>query len=321
MLHQLSTSTNDWQCGAYWRLLLVLAAVAALVLSLPTRLGAQEFPDPVGYVNDFAGVFYSDTLAGLEDALRLEEQETTAEIVVVTVQNLGGTTIEDYSVRLFKEWGIGKRGQDNGVLLVVAMEERDVRIEVGYGLEGVIPDGRAGRILDEAVLPEFREGNFALGILSGVYEIRLAIEDEGYSEPEADGGSSFVSGVIDFVITHLWLTSILTGLSIYMLSYMARTTEIWLGAIWGAIAGAVVGWVVAGALWGAVGIIPGAILGLILDAMLSAAYRGQVSSGHSSSWHRTWGGFGGMGRGGGFGGGFGGFGGGRSGGGGASRGF
>ena len=235
--------------------------------------------------------------------------------------DLGGATIEDYSVRLFEKWGIGKRGEDNGVLLIVAMAERDVRIEVGYGLEGVIPDGKAGRILDEAVLPEFRDGNYALGILNGVYEIRLAIEDDASGDPVTDSGTGFGSGVIDFVTTHMWITFIFTSFSIYMLSYMARTREIWLGAIWGAIAGAVVGWVLAGALWGFAGIFPGAIVGLILDAMLSAAYRGQVSSGHSSSWHRTWGGFSGMGRGGGFGGGFGGFGGGRSGGGGSSRGF
>jgi uncharacterized protein len=300
---------------------LCLLTVAMLAAPL-SGLRAQEIPGPTGYVNDFAGVFDAETAAALEDALRLAEEETSAEIVAVTVPDLGGTTIEDYAVRLFEQWGIGKSEDDNGVLLIMALEEREVRIEVGYGLEGAITDGRAGRILDEAVLPEFRDGNYALGMLNGLYEIRQAIENSDVAAPSSDTGSSDIATqVIDFIADHYWALLVFGPITIYMFGYMARTRSIALGAIWGAVVGWFAGWAIGGVLGGVVGVIAGAVLGLVLDAVLSTAYRGQVMSGGSTSWLGTRGGFGGLGTGRSGGTRFGGFGGGRSGGGGASRKF
>ena len=304
-------------------LLAAFSLFVVLALAAPSHgLQAQEIPDPVGYVNDFAGVFDADTEAELERILRLAEEETSAEIVAVTVTDLGGTTIEDYSVRLFEQWGIGKRGEDNGVLLILALEEREVRIEVGYGLEGVITDGRAGRILDEAVIPEFRDGNYALGILNGLYEIRLAIENSDGAVPSADSSSDdVITRVLDFLSDHYWALLIFGPMTIYVLGYMARTRSVALGAIWGGVVGWFAGWAIAGVLGGVVGIFVGAIFGLILDAILSTAYRGQVMTGGSTSWGSTWGGLSGLGAGRSSGTRFGGFGGGRSGGGGTSRRF
>ena len=93
--------------------------------------------------------------------LRDVEQQTTAEIAVVTVPSLDGMTVEEYASRLFKAWGIGKKGRDNGVLVLVAPTEHKMRIEVGYGLEAVLPDGLAGQIVRTECLPRFKEGDYA----------------------------------------------------------------------------------------------------------------------------------------------------------------
>src|SRR5512139_1419313 len=151
----------------------VSIALAAILLITSTVAG-QTFPEPQGFVNDFAGMMSSGARTELEEELVNFEKETSVEIAVATVNSLEGLTVEDYAVRLFEAWGIGKKDKDNGVLLLVSKEERKVRIEVGYGLEPVITDGRAGRILDDEVVPEFREGNYEQGIINGVRAI------EGY---------------------------------------------------------------------------------------------------------------------------------------------
>jgi uncharacterized protein len=302
------------------RLLLIAAAAALACAVLSPRSYAQEFPDPVGYVNDFANVIDAETEAGLEDALRLVEDETTVQLAVVTVADLGGTDINDYAVRLFEDWGIGQRGEDNGILFITAIEEREVKFELGYGIEPFITDSRAGRILDDEVLPAFSEDNFALGIVNGAYALRLALDETGYA-PGAEPPPRDDFGFLQPLADRVWLLIILGLASMYAIGLMARTKSVWLGAVWGGTVGGLTGWIIAGWAGLAAGIFGIGLAGLILDVMLSTAYRYQSSSGGSTAWHRTWGGFGGLGGGMRSGGGFGGFGGGRSGGGGARRGF
>lgn len=297
-------------------LVLTLSAIALALF--PGAAAAQELPKPVGYVNDFANVFPEEVRVNLEDALRQTEQETSVEEVVVTVPNLGGSTIEEYAVRLFEEWEIGKRSEDNGILLILAVEERKVRIEVGYGLEGYITDGRAGRILDEAVIPDLRNDEFALGLAKGALAIRMALDETGYTSGQpAPVEANPLDGLTDW----LWIIVTIGLTSIYLVSYMARTRSIWLGGIWGAGIGALGGFFLAPWFWIPIGLVAGGLLGLALDALLSSAYSNRSGSGRSTGWTHTWGGFSGAGRGPGSHGGFGGFGGGGSGGGGASRGF
>jgi uncharacterized protein len=298
----------------------VIFAAAALCPGGRTAL-AQEFPDPVGYVNDFAGVIPEDVEAGLEEALRLTEQETSVQEVVVTVKDLDGSTIEVYAVQLFEAWKIGQRGKDNGVMLIMAVEERRVRIEVGYGLEPYITDGRAGRILDESVIPDLRDGNYALGLTKGAQAIRLALDQTGYTagEPPPPSPDDFRVRVSAWV----WAVVGLGLVTVYLAGYMARSRGVWLGAVWGGLVGGFTGWVLATWTGFGLGALAGLFTGLLLDAVLSSAYRNRVRTGRSTAWRDTWGGFGGAGwrgSGGGTSGGFRG-GGGRSGGGGASRGF
>src|SRR5262249_8266042 len=133
-------------------------------------------PKPQGYVNDFAGVLDASAKAQLAALVRDTEQKTTVEIAVATVSSLDGMTIEEYANKLYHAWGVGKRGKDNGVLLLVSPLDRKVRIEVGYGLEPVLPDGLSGEIIRTALVPEFKNGAFAAGILAGARRIAEIVE-------------------------------------------------------------------------------------------------------------------------------------------------
>ena len=117
---------------------------------------------------DQAGLLSERDEAELEAALARFEEATTAQIVVATLESLQDLPIEDYGYQLGREWGIGQAGKDNGALLIVAPEEREVRIEVGYGLEGELTDAQSRTIIETRILPHFRQGDFAAGIKAGV---------------------------------------------------------------------------------------------------------------------------------------------------------
>src|SRR5205814_7168110 len=128
-----------------------LLAMTFLFTLIPTIASALP-PKPSSYVSDFAGVIDAQTRQQLESVLAELEQKTSAEVAVVTVRGLEGRDIEGYANDLFTAWGIGKKGKDNGVLFLISPQDRKMRIEVGYGLEGILPDGAVGRIRDTYVL-------------------------------------------------------------------------------------------------------------------------------------------------------------------------
>src|SRR5262249_30816319 len=170
---------------------LVCAALLAAAVAIPA---GAAFPRPQGYVNDFAGVLDAATVAELSRVIRETETRTSAEIAVVTVTSLDGMSIEEYAVRLFADWGIGKKSKDNGVLMLVAPRERRIRIEVGYGLEPILPDALAGRIIREDCLPAFRTNQYAKGTLQGVQHLARIIERR---EPATAGRQEPRAGEID----------------------------------------------------------------------------------------------------------------------------
>ena len=141
----------------------------------PAAVLAGRFPQPQGYVSDFAGVIDEESRAKISSIAREVEGKTTAEIAVVTLKTIGNGTIEQTAVDLFKEWGIGKKGKDNGILLIAAMNERKVRIEVGYGLEGILNDGKCGAIIDSYIVPDFKTGSFGKGLAGGTNAIASVI--------------------------------------------------------------------------------------------------------------------------------------------------
>lgn len=144
----------------------------ALLLLLLAAVPVPAVPDrPQGYVSDFAGILDERVEQEISSFISQTESKTSAEIAVVTVSSLEDKSVEEYAHEIFNAWGIGKKGKDNGVLLLVAPNERKMRIEVGYGLEPILPDGLAGQIIREQFVPAFKSGDFPGGILSGVERI------------------------------------------------------------------------------------------------------------------------------------------------------
>lgn len=134
---------------------------------------ALNYPKPEGHVSDFAGIVEPAAKKTLEKTLRDYEKQTGIEIAVVTVSSLGGESIEEYTTDLFREWGVGEKKENNGVVLLVAPNERKVRIEPGYGIEGALPDVRANRIIQKDILPYFKQKppDYTGGIVAGVNAI------------------------------------------------------------------------------------------------------------------------------------------------------
>lgn len=119
------------------------------------------------YVQDYAQVLSAEDKRRLLSIGQELDDKTTAQLAVVTVKTLDGQPIEDYALAIIREWGIGSKEKNNGALIVVAVQDRRSRIEVGYGLEGLLSDGLTGRIQDQAMIPYFRKGNYAAGIVNG----------------------------------------------------------------------------------------------------------------------------------------------------------
>jgi uncharacterized membrane protein YgcG len=136
-----------------------------------TSLTDANLPDYHNFVNDYTGTLSEEWIAKTEQFARSVEEATTCEIAVAVINSLEGLTIEDYALKLFEKWGIGKKEKDNGILLLVAMDDRELRIEVGYGLEGIITDIEAKEIIDEVIVPIFKDGDYNTGIYNGVVAI------------------------------------------------------------------------------------------------------------------------------------------------------
>jgi uncharacterized protein len=155
------------------RLSWVVLSLLCLLASSPAWAKMPE--QPAGRVSDFAEMLTEDEEAALQSMAERVEKATGAQMAVVTVPTLDGIGVEEYANRLFKQWGIGRKGKDDGVLLLVALKEQQARIEVGYGLEGVLNDGKVGRILDETVMPQLGAMNYGEGLQAGAERIATAI--------------------------------------------------------------------------------------------------------------------------------------------------
>lgn len=162
------------------KLLSLLGAALLLAMLCLPAAAKTEYPKPTTdfFVNDFAGCLSSDDAAYMQSLGEALYKATKAQVVVVTVESLDGESIEDYAIGLGREWGIGDEETDSGVLLLLSSGDREVRIEVGYGLEGRLTDGKTGRILDNYAMPYLRNNDFSTG-LRGAY---AALVNEVYAE-------------------------------------------------------------------------------------------------------------------------------------------
>lgn len=159
--------------------ILICGIIFFLLSPIGPAYAASAIPSPMdNYVNDFAGVLSSQTERKVRSLGQELENKTGAEVTVVIIDSLGGIPVEDYSNQLFREWGIGQKGKDNGVLLLIALNDRKSRIEVGYGLEGRLPDGKTGRIQDEYLIPFLKENDYDSGVVNTYYALANEVAEE-----------------------------------------------------------------------------------------------------------------------------------------------
>lgn len=182
--------------------------LAALVTF--TAQAAPEFPALTGRVVDQANILSAQTERQLTQMLEQHERETSNQVVVVTLSSLQGYPIEDYGYQLGREWGIGQKGRDNGVLLIIAPNERKMRIEVGYGLEGSLTDAISKNILSTVIRPRFRNGDMNGGVVAGTQAIISAIQGTYKPQKRSSRGSS--SDAFDFFGVAVIFTMIFSGI-------------------------------------------------------------------------------------------------------------
>jgi len=280
---------------------------------------------PTGYVSDYGEILSTETEALLERFLAEFEASDSTQIAVVTIPSMNDDYIEHFAVKLFAEWGIGRADVDNGALLLIAVEDRKMRIEVGYGLEGHLTNAESSSIIRNILTPAFKAGNFEGGVSDAVAAMVSATEG-AYNAPEDFYKDTSTKDLILNAIFFFFIWGF--GFFVPMIGAAALTEKIWPGGLFGGVIGfvsfAVLGlfsWLFLGLLVGG-----GIGLGLLVDHFVSRAkfldtWRGNLRTAKKTGKGMgIW--FGGRGgRGGSGGGGFGGFGGGMSGGGGASGGW
>jgi len=163
-------------------------------------LKALDVPALSGRVNDYAGMISPAARRSIGAELERFEAKESTQIVILTVPSLDGDSMEDFSIRVAERWKIGRKGSDNGVLLIAARDERKLRIEVGYGLEGSLTDLTAGRIVDNEMVPAFRAGQMDEGFARGVASIIKAVHGEYKAGPAGKKPRGGISGPLFLLI-------------------------------------------------------------------------------------------------------------------------
>jgi len=197
-----------------------------ILFLMPLSLLALDAPQLTGRVNDYAGMLSPETVARLEQKLAAFERDQSTQIVVLTIPTLQGDDIDQFTIRVADLWKIGQKGSDNGVLLVLAQAERKVRIEVGMGLQGVLPDITAGRIIRDVMRPHLKSGNFDQGIAAGVDGIISATKGE-FKAPPAERKSRPRQGGASTMLTFL----LFTGVAAVVLGAVSRYLSGLVGAV------------------------------------------------------------------------------------------
>jgi uncharacterized protein len=162
-------------------MLFLAAALAAAQEAVP--------PPPARYFNDYAGVVASSEARRLEEKLKRFDEETSSQVVVAIFPELPAESLEDFTVRTAESWKVGRKELDNGAVLFVFVNDRKMRLEVGYGLEGALPDATAKRIIEDVIAPRFRNGRYGEGVEAGVDAILAATRGEYTAPPRKPGGT------------------------------------------------------------------------------------------------------------------------------------
>lgn len=268
----------------------------AFFLAIPAIYAEMAVPPLTARVTDLTGTLSPSQRDTLERELQAFESRKGSQIAVLMVPTTRPEVVEQYALRVAETWKLGRKGVDDGVLLLVAKDDRELRIEVGYGLEGAIPDAVAKRVISEIIIPFFKQGDFYGGIHAGVNRLVRLIDGEPLPPPQARDTSW--SGIFDLLPVAFIAVMIGGG---------------FLGALLGRLTGAAVsGGIVGVVFWTSIGSLIGALVAGIVVFLFTLAAGSSGGRGGSGGWHSGGfgGGSGGWSGGGGFSGGGGGFGGG-----------
>ncbi|MBS1977203.1 MAG: TPM domain-containing protein [Bacteroidetes bacterium] len=186
----------------YLPFLLILSFLA--ILTEESAYAQKKIPELWGQrVHDEAGVLAEQDVQQLEQKLKIFEDSTTNQIAVLIIPSLDGDIIEEYALRVAETWKLGTKDRDNGALLLISIQDRKARIEVGQGLEGPLPDAMCGRIIRNELAPAFRRGDYAGGVNATVDGIMMAVKGEYKSDgskPASGESSGMATGFIIFII-------------------------------------------------------------------------------------------------------------------------
>jgi len=196
----------------------------AMLVSFPIFATSFHVPRQDGYVRDITGTLTPEQEQVLESFSQKLEAKTHAQVATLVVNNFDGDSVEDAAVKTFERWGIGQKGKDNGVLFIIAVQEKKMRIEVGYGLEGILPDGKTGAILDSSAVPLLKKGQIAAAIMATHKRIISVIDPSVVSAPAQPSRKHAVplTAVQQFVLQNLFILFIVLFIGLLFVSPTLR---------------------------------------------------------------------------------------------------
>ena len=271
----------------------LISATIAAALLLATNSWALDVPPAPSLerpVVDKTHTLTDQQITQLSEQISTARQKKPFQLAILMIPSLEQEALEDYSLKVARTWGVGEKGKSNGILLLVAKNDRKMRIEVGYGQEGGLTDARAARIVRNIIAPKFRSNDFYGGISAGVTGIIDATEgkvEPASSSQQPKSGFSFEAL---FFVGYLFLT-----LASWIVSMLARSKSWWAGGVLGGIIGGIIFAIIGFALSGLIVFIVAVIIGLLLDYFVSKNYRQRTANGDDPSWWAGGGSFGGWG--------------------------
>ncbi|MGB4768458.1 MAG: TPM domain-containing protein [Candidatus Saccharimonas sp.] len=287
-----------WVLGS----LLLIASVTLLAPNL-TRAASQPpipaAPSLAKPVIDQTGTLTEQQIDAIAARITETRGQKDYQLGVLMIKTLDGYPIEDYAIKVAREWGIGQKDKNNGILLLIAKDDRRMRIEVGSGLEGDLTDVQSNHVINDVIAPDFKKGEYYTGIYKGVDSLSALVQ--GQPDPNAGSGSGSAS-VIDIVLSFGWIGFFLL---MWLGSVLARSKSWWAGGVVGGVVGLIVAIIFGIVLWTIIAFVALIIIGLVLDLLVSRNYKEHQSLGDLPAWWAGggWGGGGSGGGGGGFGGG------------------